>query len=62
MSAKDDVINTIDSMLKELKKVHEPNFWQNGPDYLFTGKNWNLTKIKEDKNGNNREIKKSNSF
>ena len=25
-------------------------YWTNGPDYLFTGKNWNLTKIREDKN------------
>ena len=28
------------------------HIWQNGPDYLFPGKNWNLTKIRDDnKNG-----------
>ncbi len=35
------------------KAVHRL-FWQNGPDYLFTGKYWNLTKIREDNKNENK--------
>ncbi len=35
-----------------LDKKFMEAYWTNGPDYLFTGKNWNLTKIRDDnKNG-----------
>ena len=32
---------------EHVKEEFLRRFWSNGPDYLFTGKNWNLTKIRD---------------
>ena len=38
----------LDCLDKHVKEEFLRRFWTNGPGYLFTGKYWNLTKIRED--------------